>query len=1081
MAMGQGEDSTQGDSERRICELLGKIPTDGLVAVQQLLCTELGYDHAHEVLSHHLVPDSAPCTLVRSPTILARATSPTGNFDIIYTRLSSSQDSLASPSSLSEERWIIKELLTEHPCALFIFSDRDERRWHFVNVPFDEQVARRQVHRRAELGPDEALETAARCLALIDLSVEAFGHRPLSPLAVQHRHDHAFDPGVAADRFYNGCERIFFDLQADLQGKTADERWPRAYALKLIVRLLFVCLVQRTGWLGHDPQFLSNLWQSYLGSGSRKDSFVRDWLERALFEFLSCTDQTGVAQGNSLPDPVQSLLVSLPRLDGGLFECNERRQQADPAHGLTVTDASFERVLEFLESHALTAREDTALDQQLAVGPAMLGRVYEGLLHTSEEAAQRSESGIYYTAPTEADLMCRLALVDWLANHLGRDQQPLLYQALFASGPCAEQEADAALARRGLWSRIKSLLDTVTVIDPACGSGSFLIAMFQVLDRLLARANCQVGVRESAAERKRRIVAGSLYGIDIKSWAVEIARSRLWLQALGRATVDPAMPALDLKLTSFASRVFCGESLLGSKERDDTSWERTFGEVFAGERCGFDLVVGNPPYVRQEVIDDPHQKPDRVGLKDGARYKARLARAVYAAWPRTFAYDAAQDRALRTLDARSDLYIYFYFQGLSLLHAKGTLCFVTSNSWLDARYGRDLQRFLLAQGQVKLLIDSQASRSFDSADVNTIIILLGAAHDTGTSRPESLQNTLRFVVFHIPFAQAFCPAIWEEVARAAGRRMTPDFRVLPCTQAQLLSAGMGPKQDRYLGDKWGSKYLRAPDIYWRIQEEYPHGFVRLKDVAEVRRGITTGANDFFFLDDKDLARWEIESEYLVPAIKGPRACQSIWLEPRRDTRHYLFMCHAERCELQNTRALAYIEYGEAQGLHERPTCRRRPRWWDLGARTGARVHCNYLIDRVMRFYACERPLLASDSFQAIYSELVPEALIAACNSTLGQLSVNVLGRSNFGGGLLKIQTYEVGDLLIPDPRLLGAEVKEISWGTGLLGLDDPERHTLDEIVAHALGMTRADQEAIHVAVSSMVATRLLKAQSRKQL
>ena len=1081
MTMGHGEDPTQGNRERRICELLGQIPTEGLPAVQHLLCTELGYDHAHEILSRRLVPDCAPCTLVGSPTVFARATSPAGYFDIIHARLSPSQDGLFGPSSLSVERGIIRGLLNEHPHALFVFSDRDERHWHFVNVPNAEQVVKRQIHRRVALGPDEPWETAARCLALIDLSAVASGHRSMSPLAIQHRHDRAFDPGVVADRFYKGCERIFFDLRADLRGQTSGDRWPRAYALKLIVRLLFVCLVQRTGWLGHDPRFLSNLWQSYLRSGCSRDTFVRDWLEHALFEVLSHTTQTGAAPGNSVPAPIRNLLASLPYLEGGLFECGERRQGRDPAHGLTVTDASFERILECLESHALTVREDTALDQQLAVGPAMLGRVYEGLLHASEETAQRSESGIYYTAPTEAELMCRLALGDWLANHLGREQQSLLYQALFAPGPHAEQEADAALARRGLWPRIRTLLDSVTVVDPACGSGSFLIAMCQVLDGLLARANCQAGVRETAAERKRRIVVTSLYGIDIKSWAVEIARSRLWLQVLGSATVDPARSTLDLRLPGLTSRVFCGESLLRPKGKNDSSWQEVFGEVFSGERCGFDLVVGNPPYVRQELIDDPNREPDRAGLRDRAQYKAKLARAVYATWPHTFAYDAVQDRALRTLDARSDLYIYFYFQGLSVLHDKGTLCFVTSNSWLDARYGRDLQNFLLTRGQVKLLIDNQATRSFDSADVNTAIVLLGAAYDTGTCRPQSLQNTVRFVVFHIPFAQAFCPAVWEEVVEAAGRRMTPDVRVLPRTQAQLLSAGMGPTQDRYLGDKWGSKYLRAPDIYWRIQEGYPHGIVRLKDVAEVRRGITTGANAFFFLDDEDLARWEIESQYLEPVIKGPHGCHSIWFEPGRDALHYLFMCHAERCELQNTRALAYIEYGEAQGLHRRPTCQRRPRWWDLGARAGARVHCNYLVDRVMRFYASERPLLASDSFQAIHSECAPEALIAACNSTLGQLSVNVLGRSNFGGGLLKIQTYEVGDLLIPDPRLLGAEITGIGREAGLLGLDDPERHALDEIVAHALGLTRADQEAIHAAVCGMVASRLLKAQSRKHL
>jgi len=1091
MVKGHRGDPLQRDRERRLCTSLGQVPTEGLAAIRRVLCSELGYDHAHEpleVLNRNLVPDWVRYALIGSPTVFARATSSHGSFDVIHARLSSLQDGLAGPLSLSVERWIIGELLGRHPYALFVFSDREERHWHFVNVPYVEDAARRQVHRRIELGPAEPVETAAQCLALVDLSTLASGHRPLPPLVIQYQHDHAFDPGVVAGRFYRGCERIFFDLQEDLRGQAASARWSRVYALKLVTRLLFVSMVQRTGWLGKDPRFLSNLWKTYLQSGCGRDTFVREWLESALFEAFSRSAQTRSALGRNWPAPIRSLLVSLPCLEGGLFERSECPKELELAQGLTVPDASFEHILEFLESQALTACEDTALDRQVAVGPAMLGRVYEGLVNASEETAQRSESGIYYTAPTEVELMCRLALGDWLANHLGHEQQSLLFQAVFAPGPRAEQKADAALARRGLWPRIKILLDSVTVVDPACGSGSFLMGMLQVLDALLARANVQVGGRDTVLERQGRIVATSLYGVDIKSWAVEIARSRLWLQLLGNSTSDPASPACpragggpDLWVPGLTSRVFCGESLVRSKEKGDSSWEEALDEVLSGGRRGFDLVIGNPPYVRQELIYDPHQDPVRAGLKDRTRYKAGLARSVYAAWPRTFGYDAAQDSARRMLDARSDLYIYFYFRGLSLLHAKGTLCFVTSSSWLDARYGRDLQSFLLKRGQVKLLVDNQASRSFDDADVNTTIVLLGAAHDTGACRAESLQNTVRFVVLHVPFSQAFHPGIWEEVARASGRRETPDFRVLVRTQALLLSAGMGPKEERYLGNKWGSKYLRAPDIYWKIQEEYRHGIVRLKDIAEVRRGITTGANDFFFLDEEDLAHWEIEREYLVPAIRGPRGCCRIWLEPGRGARQYLFMCHRTRGELKNTRAMAYIEYGEARGLHARPTCRRRSRWWDLGPRNGARIHCNYLVDKVMRFYASDRPLLASDSFQAIHSELAPEALMAACNSTLSQLSANVLGRSSFGRGLLKLQTYEVGELLIPDPRLLGAEVKGIARGAGLFGLDDPERVALDELVADALGLTRADRGTIHAAVSSMVAARLFKAQSVTRL
>jgi hypothetical protein len=135
----------------------------------------------------------------------------------------------------------------------------------------------------------------------------------------------------------------------------------------------------------------------------------------------------------------------------------------------------------------------------------------------------------------------------------------------------------------------------------------------------------------------------------------------------------------------------------------------------------------------------------------------------------------------------------------------------------------------------------------------------------------------------------------------------------------------------------------------------------------------------------------------------------------------------------------------------------------------------------MRFFASDEPLLASDNFQEIYPTGYLESLVAACNCTLCQLSVNMLGRSNFGGGLLKIQTYELGSLLLPDPRLMGTEVQTMIRKVGLLDLDDPERHALDELVGDMLGLTSGEREAIYEELSSMVAMRLSRAQGPRLL
>jgi hypothetical protein len=169
----------------------------------------------------------------------------------------------------------------------------------------------------------------------------------------------------------------------------------------------------------------------------------------------------------------------------------------------------------------------------------------------------------------------------------------------------------------------------------------------------------------------------------------------------------------------------------------------------------------------------------------------------------------------------------------------------------------------------------------------------------------------------------------------------------------LREKSHGPliKTARYIGNKWGGKYLRAPDIFFTILEKGKGKLVRLGDIAEVRRGFTTGANKFFYLEPtgkpapagylhvRNGAGWEgeIEEEFLKPVIKSPRECRSILIKPE-DLRYKIFMCHRDKSELKGTAALEYIRWGETQRYHERPSCRGRQRWWDVGMRR----HCHRL-------------------------------------------------------------------------------------------------------------------------------------------
>ena len=521
-------------------------------------------------------------------------------------------------------------------------------------------------------------------------------------------------------------------------------------------------------------------------------------------------------------------------------------------------------------------------------------------------------------------------------------------------------------------------------------------------------------------------------------------------------------------------------------------WDIAFVEIFADENGGFDIVIGNPPYVRQENIADPKLPREEGAIPDNKKaYKTKLARAVYQAFPRFFGYKREKDikpenpsiAVSHKLNARSDLYIYFYFHGLFLLNPKGSFCFITSNSWLDVGYGKDLQEFLLKHCHVKQIIDNQSRRSFASADVNTVICLFSAPDE---KRRSGLDKIARFVMFKTPFEGVLDAVIFEEVEEASERTSTEEHRIFPISQQTLLESG-GDNQTtdksttaKYTGDKWGGKYLRAPDIYWTILDKGKEKLVRLGDVAEVRRGFTTGANKFFYLGAEAIRQWEIEEEFLKPVIKSPRECKSILIDPSR-LKFKLFMCGKDKEDLDGTAALKYIEWGESQEFDERPSCRGRARWWDLGQRRIPHLAFNYLISSTARTLYAPDSCFASDNFQEVHTDSgLTLRLCVSVNSSLFQLMVNMAGRSNFGGGLLKIQTYEVAELFCLDPTTIVFDDEAIFASSSWEMLEpSDDRRALDAIVFDALDLTQGERDGVYEAVVNLVEARLSKAKSLK--
>jgi hypothetical protein len=191
---------------------------------------------------------------------------------------------------------------------------------------------------------------------------------------------------------------------------------------------------------------------------------------------------------------------------------------------------------------------------------------------------------------------------------------------------------------------------------------------------------------------------------------------------------------------------------LKDPEKKPFVWDIDFAEIFA-ETKGFDIVIGNPPYVNYKKISPPNKEKEEITEEDKTEYKDKLIQVL-----------KTRFNLIGNLDRTNDYYIYFYFHGLSLLNKNGTFCFITSNAWLDVDYGKNLQEFLVKYVPIIAIYDNPI-KAFTHADVNTIIALFGSPEVKQRSLNDwtsgmnggneiiwpRIKNLAKFVMFKKPF------------------------------------------------------------------------------------------------------------------------------------------------------------------------------------------------------------------------------------------------------------------------------------------------------------------------------------------
>jgi hypothetical protein len=484
-----------------------------------------------------------------------------------------------------------------------------------------------------------------------------------------------------------------------------------------------------------------------------------------------------------------------------------------------------------------------------------------------------------------------------------------------------------------------------------------------------------------------------------------------------------------------------------------------------------------------------------------------------------------EGRLPKKLDKKSDLYVYFYFHGLALLNPKGTFCFITSNSWLNVGYGKDLQEFLLENAHIKAIYDNSAKRSFIQADINTIIVVFSPPFK---KRGDGLETSAKFILFKRPFEDVISAANLIEIESVKDTLNTDSYRVISIPQKRLLEEGWEYPEEitekhkkvfkfnigKYIGNKWGGKYLRAPDIFFTILEKGKDKLVRLGDIAEVRRGFTTGCNEFFYLPSKhfDIEKegeyyrlipkheglpedLRIEEEFLKPVIKSPRECKSIFVNAN-ELRQKLFICNKSKEELRNTIANKYIEWGENKDFNKIPSCKGRSRWWDLGIwKYPDMIWSDAYNDRYATF-SVPKDHFADKRFFYIYPQNSTsfEMTKLYLNSVIIPLFIEIEGIANLAEGVIYTNVYWLKKLPVlydidNDFSLKSFQDKKVESIFHELGINPkqpirsqkptplPDRKALDDIVFDIIGLTQAERNEVYLAVCELVKNRLEKAKS----
>lgn len=343
------------------------------------------------------------------------------------------------------------------------------------------------------------------------------------------------------------------------------------FAKILLGQIIFLYFLQKKGWLGvpanktwgeGDKCFLRHLFEK---SKVESKNFFNDYLEYLFYNTLN-------NPRSNMVDPSYSPYFKsrIPFLNGGLFEPKYDWENSF----MYIDDKIFEKILDVFDLYNFTVKEDEPLDREVAVDPEMLGKVFENLL----EENLRKGKGTYYTPREIVHYMCQESLINYLITESKINEKSIRrlihWNTIIAKKEIIrEKESNINPKNKSLsfWEgevkQLEKILKEIKVVDPACGSGAFLVSMLQEIVRARQVLRLFIdGKKINEYKLKKETIQNCIYGVDIDPGAIEIAKLRLWLSLIVDYEVEEIepLPNLDYKIMQ-------GNSLIEELILGDTS------------------------------------------------------------------------------------------------------------------------------------------------------------------------------------------------------------------------------------------------------------------------------------------------------------------------------------------------------------------------------------------------------------------------------------------------------------------------------------------------------------------------------